>query len=807
MKSIIKISLLLILSISAMGQIPDQTIRGSVLDIDNDMPLIGVNILLIGETTTGTSTDVDGTFRLENIPIGRVDLQVSYLGYEEKLIPNIVVNSAKEVVLTIRLLESTLKIDEVQITAYQDKNAAINEMSLLSSRSISPEETNRYAGGFNDPSKIVNNFAGVNNTQDGGNDIIIRGNSPKYMQWRLEDLQITSPSHFGDQSSLGGSISTLNNNMLDRSDFYTGAFSAEYGNVLSGIYDVRLRPGNNEKYEAVFGFGLLGTDLTFEGPIKKGYKGSFIVNYRYSTAGIIKDLGLLGDINGVPTFQDASFKVVLPSKKLGTFSFFGLGGKSDFLFEDVKPATWVTPGNNFQKPEIVEDFNKNAHLLNLGLNHTISISDNSYLKTGILFSTDRIEDEIFENEYELVDGLPDLEKLIENRLNFNNLIDKDAFRCNIAYHHKLNAKHKLEIGSKYDIQRLNANQSMLSLESKNRNSLLDLDEKIAITRNYINWNYRINDRLTFVQGIHNINVAYNDKRRIENRSALRWKMDESWTINAGFGNHSTMESVHHYFTKIEDENGIMQEVNADLDLLKSNHFVLGIEKKINKNINIKAEAYYQHLFDIPVANDINNTFSTLNESLDFQYIDLVNEGSGKNYGVEFTLERSFSNNYYYLANLSLYESKFTALDGIERNTRFNGNYIANILFGKEFPKLGKKDNQTLGLNVKAFISGGKPTAPLYRDDNKNLLVNPDVNKFYDNSKSFDYTLDDLYQINVSASYKWNKKKTTSELFINLENVSNYRGKISEYYDVSEEGSIGYMTQFGFFPNLMYRLYF
>jgi len=365
MKNWIIICFALISITQSYSQGYTQTIRGTVLDSDSNISLIGVNILVKNDQDVyGTTTDEDGNYKIENVPIGRVTIQFSYLGYKEKTIPNVVVNSAKEVILNTSLIESTIKIDEVQIIAYKEKGNAINEMALLSSRSISPEQTSRYAGGFNDPSRIVANFAGVNNTQDGSNDIIIRGNSPKYMQWRLDDMQITNPNHFGDQSSVSGSVSTLNNNILDNSDFYTGAFSSQYGNVLSGIYDVRLRAGNNEKYESVFGFGILGTDFTFEGPFKKGYSGSFIINYRYSTAGLAKDLGLLGDITGVPTFQDASFKVLLPTKKLGTFSIFGLGGLSNFIWEDVKPDTWQTPGNNFMQPQITEDFHKDAHLAN-----------------------------------------------------------------------------------------------------------------------------------------------------------------------------------------------------------------------------------------------------------------------------------------------------------------------------------------------------------------------------------------------------------------------------------------------------------
>jgi hypothetical protein len=278
----------------ALGQQLTQTLRGTLVDTDSNAPLIGATIIISGsDPIIGTVTDADGKFRFENIPTGRIILQLSYMGYEPKVIPDIILNSGKEVVLNLNMQESAVIMKELIVTASKNKGEAINEMAMVSARSISAEETNRYAGGFNDPSRIMSNFAGVTNTQDGSNDIIVRGNAPKYIQWRLEGVEITNPNHFADQGSVSGSVSTLNNNLLATSDFFTGAFSPEYGDVLSGVYDVKLRAGNNEKFESVLGIGLIGTDITLEGPLKKGYGGSFLVNYRYSTATLLDKLGMI----------------------------------------------------------------------------------------------------------------------------------------------------------------------------------------------------------------------------------------------------------------------------------------------------------------------------------------------------------------------------------------------------------------------------------------------------------------------------------------------------------------------------------
>lgn len=800
---------LLFTSLSYAQQLT-QTIRGTLIDIDSQSPLIGASVVIAGShPIIGTTTDVDGKFRLNDIPTGRITIQLSYIGYEPKTIPNIVVNSGKEVVLQLSMQESTIKMKEAVVTANREKGKAVNDMAMISARSISAEETNRYAGGFNDPSRIVSNFAGVSNTGDGSNDIIVRGNSPKYIQWRLEGIQIPNPNHFADQGAVGGSVSTLNNNMLATSDFYTGAFTPEFGDVLSGVYDLKLRAGNNEKFESVFGFGLLGTDITLEGPFKKGYGGSYLINYRYSTASLIKDLGLI-DVNGIPKFQDAAFKIVLPSKKAGTFSFFGLSGLSSFSFEDVKPSIWQTPGNNGMKGDIEEDYEKGAHQINVGLNHTYSINTKSFLKTTLSYSNEGIQDDIMEKRIVKLynsSGEFTRDSIASKRQNLKGRITKSSYRGAITYNNKLSAKHKIQVGAKYALFNFDNNQSRFNDSTNTRFTTLDFKGDVSTIRNFISWKYRLNENITLVSGIHNMNVLLNNKSTVEPRIAINWKLNNLNSIHAGYGNHSNMESIHNYFTRVKQPDGSITQPNKNLDLLKAHHYVLGYERRLSENMVLKAESYYQYLYDIPVENNINSHYSTINEGLDFKYVDLVNEGTGENYGVELTLERFFNKGYYYLINGSLFNSTYKALDGKERNTRYNGNYLVNFLCGKEFDGLGKKQNKTLTLNAKVFFAGGKRIIPLLRDNNGNLAVDAKNNQFWDYGKAYEDKIEDIYHITLSASYKFNNPKGTHEIFMNLDNVTNNKGKLSEYYDESEPGSVGHLTQFGFFPNLMYRVYF
>jgi hypothetical protein len=304
-----------------------------------------------------------------------------------------------------------------------------------------------------------------------------------------------------------------------------------------------------------------------------------------------------------------------------------------------------------------------------------------------------------------------------------------------------------------------------------------------------------------------MNVLYNNKSSLEPRIAMRFQLNNKSSVHAGYGKHSTMERIHNYFAKVELKDGSVIEPNRDLDLLKAHHLVVGYEKRFTENLMAKIEAYYQHLYDLPVENNDSSSYSTINEGIEYRYVDLVNKGTGKNYGIEFTLERFFSNSYYFLINTSLFDSKYKTLEGITRNTEYNGNYLVNALCGKEFTNLGKKDNQVLSLNARVFYGGGMRIIPLLREEQGNLAVESDKNRYWDYGKAYEKKLDDIYYITISASYKWNKPKATHELFFSIENLTNNRSKMSEFYDAGKPNSIGYKKQTPLFPNIMYRVYF
>ena len=325
--------------------------------------------------------------------------------------------------------------------------------------------------------------------------------------------------------------------------------------------------------------------------------------------------------------------------------------------------------------------------------------------------------------------------------------------------------------------------------------------------NFINWKHSINAKITVVAGIHNLNVLFNHKSTLEPRLSCNWKLNNTSSLHAGYGMYSTTEKVQNYFTKIPQEDGRFTQPNKDLRLLKAHHYVLGFEKRFSDDLIGKIELYYQSLYQLPVENNDTSYYATINEGIDYRYVELVNKGKGMNHGIEISLERFFDKNFYFLMNASLFDSKYKSMEGVWRNTRYNNNYTVNILWGREFKKLGKKQNQILALNTKIFFEGGERYIPLRRDAQGKVAVDPQNDSYFDYSKAYNNKLDNIFQLNPSVSYKFNIPEATHEIFLDLMNITDNRARIAEYYDVSRPGQVGYLTQFAFFPNLMYRVYF
>lgn len=788
-KSQLRLLLISFISLLACAEIiaqPTQTIRGVIVDNQSKTPLIGVSVVLLNtENFTGTASDNDGNFRLEKIPVGRQSIKASYLGYRERVI-QLIVTSGKETVITIEMEESVVQGKEVVISAEREKTKAINEMATVSARSFTIEETSRYAGSRNDPARMAANYAGVSGANDSRNDIIIRGNSPQGVLWRLNGMDIPNPNHFGSLGSTGGPVGILNNNVLDNSDFMTGAFPAEYGNALAGVFDLRMRSGNNEKHEHMFQLGFTGFEGGIEGPFSKKGKASYLVNYRYSSLAVFQSLGAnFGTGTAVPQYQDLSFKIDLPTSKAGKFSLFGVGGKSYIEFLDSKKDS--TAKDFYSTSGTDTYFGSNMGVI--GLQHVYAFNSTTFGKLS--FSASGFSTKIQQDSLSTLDRTP--------IAYYGNTSASSKVSMNYVVVKKFNAKNTLKTGLFVDDIVYTLKDSVFDSPVYLR--LRNSKGSSFLYQAYVQWQHKFTDKITSNIGVHYQQLAINNSYAIEPRVGIKWEFKEGQSINLGAGMHSQMQSIFTYFDETYSPSTNARVLtNKNLGFSKSNHLVLGYDNAFTKSMRLKAEAYYQYLYEIPVTQTA-SYYSVVNAGADFNNpsVDsLVNKGTGTNYGLELTLEKFYSKGYYYLVTASLFDSKYKGSDGVERNTAFNGNYTCNALVGKEF-SINKKS--LISLDAKVTYAGGKREVPIDLE-----ASNAKGSAVYIERNAYENRLKDYFRTDIKVSYKLNGKRITQEFSLDIQNISNNKNIFQRTYDPqNKELRTEYQT--GLFVIPQYRILF
>lgn len=759
--------------------------RGVVIDRESEFPLIGATVQLLSvEPLMGASTNTNGEFILNEVPIGRHNIKVSYLGYDDLILPNVLVGSAKEVILNVALQEAFLQLDEVVISASNPKERANNEMTTVSARSFSTDETSRFAASVDDPARMAQSFAGVSTTDDLSNEIVIRGNSPLGLLWRLNGIEIPSPNHFSAQGASNGGISALSVNMLDNSDFLTGAFPAEYGNATSGVFDVKLRNGNNQKRETAFQLGVLGTDIAFEGPFKKGYQGSYLVNYRYSTLSLLTAAGIIdtGDEDNI--FQDLAFQLNLPTEKFGIFKLFGLAGLSSAIGDANRDSVRANPTEEYEDSEFISNFGI------LGLSHKYFLNEQSYLETALSLnrqSIGYIEDAINPNDFSL-------------RRIYEDQYVNDAYRFSTTYNHKFNGRNTIRNGIiwshlTYDFFGDGEDDNDINrvfLNEKGKANTLQL---------FSQWKYRITQKWTMNSGVHFFRFDLANQYSLEPRLGFSYALNEVNRFSFGYGLHSRLAPISVYNANTVDDFGAPTgKTNQDLDLTKAHHFVVGYDRQLSEQVHLKIEAYYQSLFDVLVFDDPNSSFSAINSSDGYTSRTLSDDGTAENIGLEFTLEKFLSKRFYYLFTASVFDANYSMPDGRTFDSRFDQGFNLSLLGGKEF-SVGKEKQNLLGINLRWIIAGGNRYRPI--DFQSSNFAQETIRI---NDVGFSERTPGYYRFDVTLNYRINKAQLAHIISLQVQNVSN-RINIFDYYFDDEEDRILPVDQFGLIPVLKYRIEF
>ncbi len=754
-----------------------QTLRGKIYDADTRENLVGATIIVVGsDPVKGTISDVNGNFELKDIPVGRHTIQVSMIGYETYLAREILIRTGRINSLEVAMQQSSVELADVAVTV--SKDVSLNTMTTLSARQFTVEETERYAGGLDDPSRLASSFAGVASPSVTSNGISIRGNNPQGVLWRVEGVEVPSPSHFANLTVVGGGMYTvLSNQMLANSDFYTGAFPAEYGNASSGVFDIRLKTGNTLEREYTFKAGLIGIDFATEGPFKKGGEASYAVNYRYSTFGLLKPV--MPDDAGLISFQDVSFKTVFPLKKAGTLTFWGMAAQDRVEMAALDSADWESNSDR-------DDALDKLYLFASGLNHKLQIDEKTFINSSLAATGSGFTHQ-------------------EERMGLNSQTYPQArvanheqrYTLQSSVNHRFGPKHTNRTGFYYNHYRFKVNVKQTAADGPPLISMANGNGQADFLQFYTQSRFQLTAKLTLNLGVHYQQFLLNNNYSIEPRAGIKYQLHPKHSVALAYGLHSRLEPLQIYFV---DKNGTSP--NKELELMKSNHFVLAYEWKISDIMCLKVEPYYQHLTDVPVSP--NSYVSTLNVEEGIFFNDaLINKGTGHNVGIDITLERFLSKGFYYLLTASVFDAKYKAANGIERNTRYNKNYVFNALVGKEW-MLGNANQNVLGVNVRLNYLGGNRLEPV--GEAASLQARDVVYGETDGTLAFARRTDDLPVLSLGVSYRKNKAKYSSVWSLQVINATKAQEFVNDYYNLKSQ-TIEQKYDGIIVPNVSYKIEF
>lgn len=787
---LLRLSLYVVLALHAtvaLAQPADtatQVVRGTVVDAITSTPIVGatVSVLKGGAVVRGAYTDARGAFAIRRVPLGRYTVRVTAVGREPYRADNVLVSAGKEVVLPITIEESFVAANAVVVTYDRSSDATItnSDMATVSARTFNVEDTKRYAGSLGDPSRMAQNFAGVVGANDSRNDIVVRGNSPAGMLWQMEGMNIPNPNHFGALATTGGPVSTLNNNLLAKSDFFTSAFPANYGNAVAGVFDLRMRNGNDQKLEYLAQIGFNGVELGVEGPLGGG--ASFLVNYRYSTLTVFSELGLdVGTGGAVPNYQDVNLRFNVPTSNEGVLTVFATGGKSDVAFLGNELDT--TLANFYGDP----DRNIRVDYLTgwAGIRYDHRLSENT--AASITVGASGTMDRFFGDSLDVVTGVPYNDQ--------DGLFSVQTLSSVGNIRHKFTNVTSLTTGYLVDVKSFGLrNRDNLGLPTEKIN--VDIDGTSTLTQVYSMLRHRLSEELTLVGGLRGQHSSLGNALAIEPRVGLTWLLGSGISMSAGYGLHSQQQALVSYHVQTP-VNGVPTFTNANLGFTRSHHTVVGFDVLPTDAWRFRIEGYYQHLFDVPVTQSP-SSYSALNAGTDFapDFTDsLVNVGTGRNLGIEFTAEHFFRDGFYALATVSVFDSKYRGSDGIERNTAFNTNYVANLLVGKE---VQLTESSVLALNIRLSTTGGRLLTPI--DVEASALRREAV---FDQDRAFSERQTPYFRTDVKLGYRVDLGGSTIEFSVDLQNVTNAQNVFLQRYQ-PRTNSIATEFQQGFFPVPTFR---
>ena len=751
-----------------------QSIIGLIKDKQSGEGIEKVSVKIDGKHTLSES---GGKFILDSIPLGRYSITFSKTGYTTYIIKEVLVGSGKPILLELGLSPLHVALDEVHIKPQINKSTPLNDNALIGAQMFSVDEASRFAGGMDDPARLMSAYAGVSTPSISNNGISVRGNNPAHLQWRLEGVEIPNPNHFANLEVLGGGfLSTLSSNVLGNSDFLLGAFPAEYNNALSGVFDMRLRNGDRYQHKHTVEIGMLGIDLATEGPFNHQHQSSYLINYRHATTKLLESLAGRDEMGGTLGYQDLNFKLNFPGKRGNSLSVWGTG-----LIDEVDPILENEKDWDYAEEGLLSAAKQKSGAMGITHKHYFG-QQQSNLTTSLAFSYSGSDAQEHVHN-------PNGDRFLKTKFknHTSNLILTSALR------HQFGPKHSNQTGFTWTNLGYNMQLDQAETSDQQLSTYIHNNGHTQRLSAYTHSKFDLNNDFTLSVGINAQYLNLSQAFSVEPRLSMKWMIAPRSSVALGYGLHGKTENLEVYF--VQDSLGNLP--NKSLGFTKAHHLLLAWNFTISPDMHLKVEPYYQLLFNVPVSPE--GTYSLLNRQEYYMRKTLIAEGKGQNYGIDITLEKYLSKNLYYLLSASVYNSQYKGAQTDWLNSRYNRNFIVNALIGKEW----FFNSNILSINLKTTFMGGNRYTPVDIDA---TLSDPEKVVHYQDQKAFAQQFSPMLIGDISISYKINKPRLAHEFSLKSVNASKQREYQEHRYNIRTHNIDAYRPVNSLF-NASYRIEF
>jgi len=708
-----------------------------------------INILYSDEQIV--TSNASGYFILENIDKAVIDLVISKAGYYTEIVEQIDLINSNNIQLRIALMPNFVELENVVVKA---KRIPIN----INKTVVGVQELNKASGAFDDPSRVLQELPSARGTNDQANHISIRGNSPNATKWYLEDLEIINPNHLNNAgidsdliSTSGGGVLLLSGQVLDNTTFYNSAFPVTYSNSIGGIVNLDLNQGSEQKYNHRFKIGLIGIDIGSKGPIvKSSGKSNYLVNYRYSTLGLLSKMGIdLGDeaIN----FQDFVFNIEQSLSNKFNLKVYGFWGKSSNVFDNDSIA------NESTEEKFLYDIVFNSQSVNSGvqLNYNPTGNDLFYAKINYGNQQNKRNKTLKTTGFSNADQLN--QQKLSTRLGWHRKFAKGVFKSSLVF-----INNKDDVSYLVDVPPLNYNYTSFA-------NNIDL---------------QFNSKISANAGLNLIYYNHYKEFLVEPRVRINFQLTNNLLTSLQYGKHSQYP----YFRIV---NAVTSE---KLKTEKAHHYNLNIQYNLNR-IRLLTSLYYQQVYDVAIDDGF---FSAVNQFSDLVDNNLKSSGKARNYGFEWQAVYKGNNNFGLHLLGSISKSTFNNIKDEWFDSRFDQGFSLVGLISKDFLF---SENRVLGFNAKATYAGGLKYTPIDLATSLNSLE-----IVYNSNEIFGAQYPDFFRADLKLYFQKKKKKRNTEWSIDIQNVTKATNLAYIYLDENQQQLVK-KNQLGLVPILNYKIDF